>query len=212
MAFKTINGFDPTGGTNPVGTPGTKDFASGPLSSADLKNSFRDTLNAGIYQLAAGVLVGGVCTVSGLVVTVPSGTVYFAQQTWQGTSDTTISVPDNSTSYVWGCSDGVLRLTSSTTPPLGFVRAQCALLVKATAVSGVVTLDLTVQDDARYVDNTNRVVYEYNAQIGMGWQSEMDTIPTGVSVVIPAGYQQTLFDSLTVYGTLTIYGRLRVTL
>lgn len=211
MAFQTVNGFDPAGGNNPVGSTGVLEFTTGTaVGSANLTKDFRDAYQPATWGMCAGVLAGGVCTASGLVITVPAGTYYYASQVWYASSSTTVNVPDNSTTYVWGCSDGVLRVTATSSPPIGFTRSQSCLLVLVTSVSGVCTLNLAIQDAARIADNTNRIVTEYNAQIGFGFVSEMDTVPAAAVITIPSGYQQTLFEPVVVSGSIICNGRLRV--
>ena len=216
MALQTINGFDPSALTsgNPVSANGIKEFANGAGNSpqaVDVNKDFRDAYNAPIYMMAVGVITGGVCTASGLTITFPSGSQYFAGQVWNGISDTTFTVTDNATTYAWGNTDGVIRTTSSTTPPIGWNRNTSCLIGRFVASSGVVTIDLTVQDKARTVDNTNRIVTEYNAMVGYGWVSEQDTVPSGENVIIPVGYQTGLYGPLTINGIVTINGRLRIT-
>ena len=212
MAFQTVNGFDPAGGTNPVGSTGVKEWSGGAVASSDLTKDFKDTYQPASWGMCVGVLAGGVCTTASFFVTVPSGTYYYASQVWYASTSTTVLVADNTTYFIWGRSDGVLdKTTAANILPAGYSRSQCCLLCKVTYASSVGTIDLTVQDAARIADNTNRFVTENNAQIGYGFVSEMDTVPAAAVINIPVGYQQTLFGPMTVSGTLTINGRLKVT-
>lgn len=213
MALQTINGFDPSTLTsgNPVSASGIKEWGNVSPQASDVNKDLRDAYNAPIYMCAVGIISGGVCTASGLTITFPSGSIYFAGQVWQAVTDTAFTVTDNATNYAWGNTDGVIRVTTTSTAPIGWSRNTSCFIGKFTAVSGAVTIDLTSQDKARTIDNTNRIVTEYNAMVGYGWVSEQDMVPAAETVVIPAGYQTSLYGPLINNGVIVVNGRLRVT-
>lgn len=214
MALTTINGLSPASSTGayPVGNVGVFEYASGySFTGDDLTKDFKDAQAAPALSLPSGILAGGTCTSSGVLVNVSAGIYYYATSVWWGQTDTSITVTDNATTYIWGCSDGNLRITSTTAPPLGFTRSQACLIVKCTATSGVVVFDYTAQDIAQTVDNTNRTLTANSSHIGYGWISEQDTLPATSTVTIPAGYQSALFGAVVINGVLIVGGRLRIT-
>jgi hypothetical protein len=162
MAFNTISGNVPGGGPGQTDDLGVYKYsAQSPLTAASLIASFRDALQALRYQTLPGVLAGGVCTVAGLVVTVPTNTIYAAGSAiWTNSGAETKTVTDDVVNYIWGRSDGLLDITTTTTPPPVFEGGNACIIVKATAVTGVVTLDHSVQHRARTADHTNRFVKE----------------------------------------------------
>lgn len=210
MPLTTLNGINPSGGSSPsAAASGLKEWASGDaLAATDLITDLRDEQEAARLGLLSGLLAGGVCTASALNVTVPVDTVYFARSVWQVvTSAAVIGVPDNATTYLWGCSDGQIRQTSTTTPPTSFDNTTACIIIKATAVSGVITLDFSVAQWARQAWGAARVTTENNPSFA----PVMDTVPLGATVIIPVGSQQQLFGSLQVSGSLIVRGRLKVT-
>lgn len=210
MAFKTVQGFTPTQTSdNANGVPnwGSADAGFDTLSGDTLQDSFLDTLQGPRLQLLPGVLSGGVCTVAGLVATVPAGTIFVAGgMPWTNLTGESASFPDDATSYLWGKANGELEVTASLTPPTGFENGKACLLCGGTAVSGTLTLDLSLQQRARTADHTNRIIGE-NAAV---FAPVLDTIPAGFSGVIPAGSQYRLFGKLTLSGKIVLGGKLRV--
>jgi hypothetical protein len=100
---------------------------------------------------------------------VPVNTVYVAgAMVWKTLVGETKAATDNATNYLWGCADGELRVTSTTTPPTGFESGKSCILVKGTAVAGVVTLDHTAQQRARTSDHTNRTIRGGGIHLGNG--------------------------------------------
>lgn len=164
MGFTTLQGFtaaqtDDTGN----GVPNWGDAASGfqTIKGANLQNSFLDTLHEARLQHLPGVVSGVVCTVAGLVVTVPANTIFIAGgMAWTNTSGENASVADNATSYLWGKSNGELEVMTTTDIPIDFEDGRACLIVKAVAASGVVTLDHSVQQRARTADFANRIIRE----------------------------------------------------
>lgn len=208
MAFLTIGGFSPTNSSE--NSNGIPNFGTAPYQSPtgdNWQDAFLDTLQESRYQHLAGVLSGGVCTVSGLVVTVPASTVYVAGgMVWTNASGETQSATDDATTYVWGCADGQLRITSTTTPPTGFESGKSCILTKAVAVSGTATLDNSVQHRARTADHTNRIIGE-NAGV---FAPILDTVPATFRGVIPSGSQYNLYNTFTNAGTIVCAGKLRI--
>ncbi len=202
MAFKTLSSL-----TNAqVGANGQKSFA-GVLTADDLNHAFNDDQAAPMEGLLAGVLFGGACTASALNVTIPANTIYFARTVWINDADLVVGVSDGTTTYLWGCSDGQIRSTSSTTPPSSFDTRSACILAVAIAVAGVVTLDRTGQQMGRYADGAAHLVSE-NAPVVA---PVADTIPAGASASVPAGSQLQVMETLTIAGVLTIGGKVRVT-
>jgi hypothetical protein len=170
--FLTTSGYS-NGQTdeNSNGIPnwGNTSDGFGTMSGANLQNAFFDAYQEARLQNLPGVLSGGVCTESGLVVTVPAGTVYVAGgQVWSTASGETVGVADDATTYIWGQRDGLLAITATTSPPPGFEDGGACLLVKAVAAAGVVTLDLSVQHRARTPDYTERTIREGGIVLGNG--------------------------------------------
>lgn len=96
----------------------------------------------GVYQLGRGVVSGLTLSASGLALSCTSGVVN-ALSCQTVTSVTGVTMPDNSTRYVWlttsttaGVTTGTLSLSSTTADPGG--NAVC--LGRAVSASGVVTL------------------------------------------------------------------------
>lgn len=202
--FKTLSGAAP----GDVGAGGLRGVTDGEAIGATAFNGDQtDLQSVGMFGLLAGVLSGGACTASGLKVTIPAGTRYFARQVWEMVYSPSISVPDAATTALWGCSDGKIRQTASaSTRPDGFDPRNCCLLTVATTVAGVATVDNSLQERARYADGTSRRALEN----GGVWAPVPDDIPAAVEAVVPTGHQIELFDSITVAGTLTVHGKMRV--
>lgn len=198
-----------------------------PAVADDWNRNWRDIQESSSFSLLAGVLEGGAATASGLSVTIPSGTIYFARMVWKFTDNTTFVVPDNATTYLWGCSDGVVRQTSSPTPPQGFTTRTACILTKANASSGVASVDNSVQQKARYsdpdirliqegdalkIDYTNRDVIvgrDLIAQALRGLWTQKDTIALEDSTTVAAGTSTIAFSPFTVDGTLIVDGRFK---
>lgn len=163
MGFQTWSGSNPAGSTTApaVQANGYIGLTAGQTVKAAYVNADDgDGQSPSAFALLSGILGTCTCTVSSLNVTIPSGTQYYARTVWLAGSAVVQAVGDNATTYIWGCSDGIIRTTSSTTPPTLFDGRSACLIVKATAVSGVVTLDLTVQQKGRYADYAARIVYD----------------------------------------------------
>jgi hypothetical protein len=159
MALTTLAGSTPT----QVQTSGINEFRTGPFVASVQTLDLRDLQELTRQSALAGVQISGAITATGLVVSIPAGLQYYARQLWVASGTTTILVPDGSTSYVWGCSDGLLRVTTSGGSPVlptSFDARMCCLLCKAVAVAGAVTITTTLQQTARYADATNRLVRE----------------------------------------------------
>jgi hypothetical protein len=157
MAFKRPSGIL-TGGLS-----GLTEFAGGATPTiAEWNANFQDPQETACYALLAGILAGGVCTDTGLTVVVPNGTVYFARQVWLLDASLSVSVPDDAVTYLWCTSDGDVVLEPTTGIPAGYDGTTACLLCKATASTGVVTIDNTVQHKGRVVDLTSREVVEPN--------------------------------------------------
>lgn len=181
---------------------GLKTLASGAAPSAnDFNYNWRDAIRGGAWALQPGVISGGVCTAANLVVTIPQNTIYYARSQWTNAdAAATSTVPDDATTYLWGCSDGEIRQTANTTPPLGYDVSTACILCKATAAGGTATVDLTVQQKARLADNAriltaNNQTDSYTLVIGdAGKVIEVNkgsaatvTIPANASVAFPIG-------------------------
>ncbi|MBX7132623.1 MAG: hypothetical protein K1X67_08120 [Fimbriimonadaceae bacterium] len=139
--------------------------------------------------------------------------------------------------WIWFKQDKTLQYTLTTTKPT----AKCVLLGSlATDGSGVIagsidtsgvvyfasgvffreTADLGQPSDSP--DSTVRVMTKTSGGLffwdggqwalvpkGLSWSK--DVIPSGETVVIPSGAQQSIFGTLSVSGRVTVYGKLRVT-
>jgi len=188
-----------------VGASGLVEWSAGDsLSADDLNNNLADVQGVTLWGMPSGVLAGGACTAAFLVVTVPDGTRYLARNIWCANGNQTISVTDESTTYVWGCADGVLRITSSSTPPVGWDDRTACILCRAVATGGTATVDLSVQQRARLA--IGHQVFE-----GSGiWAPTPDVIGANGIAHVPDANQISLFDALTVLGELTVYGMCRV--
>lgn len=162
MAIHTASGQD----SGTVGGHGVPTLGNTVLTATILNNLNIDLLSTLKALCLSGVVAGGVCTVSGLTVTIPSGTTYYAEMLWSLTSNATVSVVNGTTVYIWGCSDGVIRTTTSTTPPTSFTTSTACIIAKATASGFVVTLDATAQQQTRYADPSARTVRDGVLTIG----------------------------------------------
>jgi len=188
-----------------VGPSGLVEWSAGEsLSADDLNNNLADNQGVALWGMPSGVLAGGTCTAAGLAVTVPTGTMYLARNIWIADGNATVNVSDEATTYIWGCSDGELRTTSSTTPPNGYDERTACILCKVVSTGGVATVDLSAQQHGRRT--IGHRVYE-----GSGvWAPTPDVIPDGGEAYVPDGHQIALMDSLSVLGGLTVYGVCRV--
>lgn len=157
MAFTTEGG---TGsGLFDYGDAGILEVAADEVLFASDLHAIHESLQAApAYSHLAGVMEGGVCGAVGLNVIIPAGTRYFAWQEWYTADSYSQAVPDDDVTYIWGCSDGQVRTTDSTTPPASFDARTAALITKATAAAGVVTIDNTVQQKARFANSSTRQV------------------------------------------------------
>lgn len=205
MGFTTLGGY---AADSTVDANGIKAFAAQTiLPASDLTDSYLDTQGVAVYGLLPGIIAGGVCTAASLTLTIPSGTVFLARTIWVANASVTVALNDNTTVYIWACSDGEMRTTASAfTLPTGYDARSCCLMCKVTTASGVATVDITVQQKARASDPTGRMVSENNPCIA----PVADTIPSTATAVIPTGSQLQVFDTLTINGVLTINGKLRV--
>lgn len=211
MAFKTLSGFGISGTTGGVGSNGLIQLGTAPYASpaaASWNGLLGDFLAMARKSLLSGIIAGGVCTIATLAITIPTGTAFLAGgQYWVSDSTTQVNVTDIPTTYVWGCSDGIFRLTTDTTPPTGFDDNRSFILLKASGTGGgAATIDLSVQQKARVVSPTSRFLTENAAGIA----PVADTIPLGSSVSVPLGSQLAIMDKLTISGSLTIQGKIRV--
>lgn len=147
MTFVNLSGQLPAGvGASQVGSNGLKAFsASSALAADDLNNTYKDVQLPLTYLLQPGVTTTGSITASGLVVSFPSGFAFFAQNVWTNNATVTTTVTDGTTTYIWGCSDGNLRKTSSSTQPTGYTGSGSCLLCSATASGGTATIDISAQ-------------------------------------------------------------------
>jgi hypothetical protein len=137
MAITTLSGTLPTS----VTAAGVRNYTTGDaVSAAGLQADLGDAYAPAMYCLPSGVVLGFACTASGLGVTIPAGSVWYARQVWLVTTDTVVTVPDNSTTYLWGCSDGVIRQTSTTTAPTGYSAYTAAIVAQVSASGGVATV------------------------------------------------------------------------
>lgn len=203
MAFTTIAGLT----LSELDANGQIDY-TGTFPNAKAVKSNLDLLQAARYGSLSGVLSGGVCTAAALVVTVPADTVIMVGGVvWENASAETKGVPDDDVSFVWFKSDGELDYTDAiTTQPTGFEGSKSCLLCQATAASGVITLDNSVQHRARTADHTNRYIGE-NAGV---FAPILDTLPADSVFVIPAGSQYNVIGDFYNYATLVNYGTLRI--
>lgn len=210
MAFTTLQGFTPTQTAETAnGVPNWGDSATGfqTPSGADWQNAFVDGFASSNRQHLSGVLSGGVCTAALLVVTVPANTYYVAGGVvWFNASAETTSVTDGATNYVWGCSDGLLRTTTTTTPPTDFEDGKACILTMAVSTGGVATLDNSLQERARSADYTNRVIGENSGVFA----PVLATLPSGGVFVIPSESQYNVIGNWYNYGTLVNNGTLRI--
>jgi hypothetical protein len=201
MGWQTIAGTTQAN----AGASGIKEFsASAPLAASELNRDFQDVQNPVAYGLASGVLVGGICTASGLTVTVPDGTIYYARACWLANGAQVYNVPDDATTYLWGCADGVVRQASAPSPPYGWDFRTACLLCKVTAASGNAVVDNSVQWKARRTDGAHMV------QETAGVYPVADYVPDGSALMVPDRGQIHIIDSMTVYGGLSVYGKARV--
>ena len=152
-------------------------------------------------------------------------------------TDTTLAVPD-ATARVWvwlQLTGPNLTYTTTTTPPAG----ESCLLGSCVTSGGVVTVldtsgvmylrsgigfrqtadygapsDTPPAKAAGFFGVTSTGVYLWD---GSMWQQQgaagvvSDTVASGAAVVVADGQQQSIFDTVTIYGTRTIYGKARTT-
>jgi hypothetical protein len=178
---------------------------TGSPTQAQWEGTFKDIMQPFLYETLAGVIEGDVCTASVLDVTIPINTVYVAGgMVWKTLVGEVQAVTNDATTYIWGCADGELRVTSTTTPPTGFEGGKSCIIVKAVAASSVVTLDHSVQQKAMVA--ASRMMSLNN----MGLFPSVDSIPSGAAATIPQNSQYRVFESFTNAGSLIIQGKLRI--
>lgn len=185
MGFQTYGGSNPAGsGSAPVLHNGLQGVSDGEPFIAATQNADEQDLQAPCaYANLAGFLTGGNCTAAALNVTIPAGTSYFAKSVWITSGAIVVGVPDSATTYLWGCSDGIIRPTTTLVLPTGFDAQSACLLVKAVAVSGVITLDNTVRQRGRYADRATRKVQDGPLSLDYA-NAVIDT--SGAALQIPA--------------------------
>jgi len=210
MAFTTLFGFGVAGTTDGVGANGLIQLGTNPYKSptaAHWNGMLGDYLALLRKTFLSGIVAGGVCTVSTLTVTIPIGTAFVAGgQFWVSPTITTVIVANVAITYVWACSDGQMRQTTDTTPPTGFDDNRSFVLLIANAGAGTATLNLSVQERARTIYQSARFV----SQNSPGIAPTADLIPGVGIVVVPAGSQLIIMDSMTCHGTLTVHGKMRI--
>lgn len=186
MAIERLSGYP-----GPATEWGVNEWVTGDMpTAAEFNANFRESIASLARAHLSGLLAGGVCTASGLDITVPSGTTYYSRVGWTLTDDEVVTVPDEATTYIWACSDGVLRQTDSTAPPSGFDGSTACIVTKAVASSGTAALDNSVAQWARRVDASAREVTEgpmrVNYQEGVVAVPLLD-LPEGAAPVPPSG-------------------------
>lgn len=173
-----------------------------PVIADDMNATFEDLQTPTMYSGLPGVLSGGQCSAALLAVTIPAETIWYARQVWRLESNRVENVADAQTTYLWGCSDGLIRQTNTTTPPTDFTTRTACILCKIVASGGVALVDNTVQQRARYADASGRMV----ADTG-GFMPEPTSVPTGMVFVVAEGHQEVFQCPYEVNGTLVINGR-----
>lgn len=201
MGWRTSQGYTPADvNGNLEGLPELSDGV--PLLAATMNKLLRDLQPASYNAQFAGVLAGGVCYTEALDVKIPAGTSYFAKQVWTLDALQSVSVSDDATTYLWGCSDGVIRVTDDTNPPDGFDATTACILTRANAANGYATIDNTVQQRARVARGDNRFVSDNG-----GFMPQPISIPEGVTCLIDVGFQYIFQCPFEVNGTLIVNGR-----
>lgn len=181
MAIQTINGTDHSA-VNAQGLNGITN--NDPILAGPFNADQADLQEASTQQMLSGVLAGGVCTASGLNVTIPSGTVWYARQCWKVTSNFVYSCTDSQVTWIFGCADGVIRVTAgSFAYPAAFDGTTAVLLTKASA-SGTVTLLNSVQHKARVADHANRVVKD--GPLNLDYANGIVDASPGIALQLPA--------------------------
>lgn len=204
MAFKTSSGQ----AASAVGANGLVQFTTGVApTAAQFNSNWADDQAPAMYGMLSGVLEGGagITAAGGLSVSLAAGLSYYARQVWINDAAVTVGVADASTTWLWGCADGQIRQTTTSSPPSGWTARTACILAKVTSSGGAVTaVDLTAQEQARIA--AARLAAE-NAPVSA---PAADVIPGGASVLVPAGAQQMLMDSLLVQGAYLVRGKVKV--
>lgn len=152
MAIERWSGF-PT-----AGAEGYRSWATGEVPTAAEFNADRsDVIAITSSSHVTGALSTFTATAAGLVVTIPDGASWYCKFPFRCNGDTTITVPDNSDSWIFACADGELRVSSSANPPDGWSNSDSCLLCKVSAAGGNATVINGERWYARRVD-ANRVV------------------------------------------------------
>jgi hypothetical protein len=203
MAVYTVSGL----AAADVGDTGIYEMATGEILAADPWNkTFKDLQIPARYALLPGILeppgIVGSITTSALDVTIASGTSWFAQGVYTLDDDYVVAVPDDATTRLYARSDGVI--SSDTT---GFLASQYCILCDVIAADGVATIDITVQQRARYADPDNRFVTDTG-----GFMAQPSEISDSMVCIVPAGFQTIFYppsaeEPFEVNGALIINGR-----
>lgn len=154
-SVQTLNGTTPAGTAGPTegNAFGLQGAVTGaPLTAAQLNDNWQDLQEYPRLGMLSGVVSGGIVTTSGLNVTIPSGTIWYARQAWKVTTNVIIGLTASATTYLWGCSDGVIRPTATSTPPAGFDSTSACILCVGIAGSSTITLVSGAQQSARSID------------------------------------------------------------
>lgn len=194
-------------------------LVAGQIISADpINKTWKDIQGLSRYFNLPGVIDGTSylvdITIDGLDVTILAGFSWYARQVWTITDDDyELSVADDAISWIWGCSDGVIRVEQAATielaAPDGFDWNQLALFAKVTAADGVGVIDLTVQQRARRVTSTR------NISDNGAFQAEPREIEGDMVCFVGENYQAKLYtpgvgEAFQVNGVLVVNGRVKV--
>ena len=188
--------------------------------------------SSGVFGIAQGLTIS---VVSGLTIQVAAGHAMM-ESLIELAEDTHATAFDDTNSYVWLKQDGTIEVKNNTTAApaidavyLGRVTAASGTVSGTIETAGVVYLKgmaaIRYTADLSYPTDTPSSSYAFLTQTlggtflwdGAAWlklqgplATNRDSIPAGQSMVIPAGEQVLIFDSLTNLGTLTVQGKLRV--
>jgi hypothetical protein len=191
-----------------------------PLVAAPINKTWKDLQAATKnMQLPGTMLIGSFLNfivAIGLDITIRNTFRWYAHTVWELQADYIQSVADDEISWIWGCKDGVIRVTTGDfadadapyPDDMGYYDA--CLFCKVTAADGVAIIDPYCQMVARIADGQRRKITDSGV-----FSAQPSIITEGMVCVVPADHQLKLYSDspytpFRVEGALIINGRVKV--
>ncbi len=191
-----------------------------PLFADPINKTWKDLqAPAKNMQLPGTMLIGtflNFITASALDVTIRNTFRWYAQTVWELQADVIKSVADDTVSWIWGCKDGSIQVTTGDVPytsapyPDGYLYYDAALFCRVVAAGGVAIVDPFCQMVSRVADGQRRKIVDSGV-----FASSPSKITSGMVCTVPADHLQKLYclsayTPFTVEGALIINGRVKM--